>query len=328
MRSAPASRYSVALAFAILYTSWGTTYLAIKIGLETLPPCLFSGTRLSLAGGVLLAWLALRGNTLRMDRASFLWVALSGLCFFMGGNGMLTYAQTMIPSSMAAVLVTQTPLWFALMESMVPGGERLTIRGWLGLLLGMLGVVLLKYDWETGFPFDLGFLLATGSSIIWSVGSLIVRHRTPQVSPFVAAGLQMLIGGLALTVVGFSVGEAARVSMDSLTRSTVLAFFYLLLVGSLGGFVAYNYVLAHVSPALASTYAFVNPLIAVWVGWLILDETVTLPMLGCMAIILAGVALIRTGGVRKVVPLAEEPSVPRQSGVHLAAKSVDAACKR
>lgn len=305
---AAASRPALILAFLVLYCSWGTTYLAIRIGVADLPPCLFGGSRLALAGMILLMVLAAGGQSLRLSRKELGIVALSGMLFFMGGNGLLTYAQTKIPSGMAALLVAQTPLWFALMESFVPGGERLTLRGWLGLILGLLGVVLLKIDWQAGFAIDLGFFLATASSISWSLGSLLVRHRTTRLSPFVAAGYQMLLGGSALSLVGLALGEASRVNAETLTRSAVLAFFYLLVVGSLGGFVAYNFLLAHVSPALASTYAYVNPCVALWVGWLILDEPVHAYMIGCMVIILGGVGLIRSGGVRRTV--ASKPDEP------------------
>lgn len=331
----------------MVYVSWGTTYAAIKVGLHDLPPFLFAGTRLGLAGLILLAFLWLRGAKLNLGGRSLLLVAVSGLLFFMGGNGLLTYAQTMVPSGMAAALVTATPLYFAVMEAFVPGGERLTARGWTGLCLGLLGVALLEilkpHPPGAAAANGLGFLLATGSSIAWALGSLLVRHKLPKVSPFAAAGWQMLVGGLALTVFGLALGEAGKLKPESFSGEAVGAFFYLLVVGSLGGFVAYNYLLAHVPPALAGTYAYVNPMVALVVGWLWLNEPLTGPMLGSMAVALFGVALLRGGGVRKgELPMvaeapipdealgveAEGTSVARHAGVHLAAPGVDPARQR
>ena len=320
-------RYAIIFAFAVLYISWGTTYLAIKLGLQDLPPLLFAGTRLAAAGLILLIGLCLFGQSIRVDRQRLRFIALTGFFFFMGGNGFLTYAQTMVASGMAAVLVSPTPLYFALMEWLTPAGERLTRRGWLGLALGLCGVVLLLLPKaETGSHFLLGFVLATTSSISWAFGGLLVRHKLPRTSPFVVAGYQMLIGGAGLTIAGLVVGEAALVKPAIFTQQAVTAFFYLLVVGSLGGFVAYNFLLAHVSPALVSTHAYVNPMVALLVGWLWLGEPITPVTLGSMSIILTGVALLRAGGVRK--PPEDVPSIPRHSGVHLTAPSVDAACKR
>jgi drug/metabolite transporter (DMT)-like permease len=323
------SRFAILFAFAVLYISWGTTYSASKVGLEYFPPCLFAGTRLALAGAILLSTLVALGQSIRLDRRRLTVVALSGFFLFMAGNGLLTYAQTMLASGMAAVLVSPTPLYFALLEWLTPRGERLTPRGWLGLALGLGGVAILglqRVEPGSNQAFGLGFLLATGSSIAWSFGSLMIRHKAPRTSPFVVAGYQMLVGGLALTLLGLLFGEVGRIGPQAFTPVSIGAYLYLLAAASLGGFVAYIYLLAHVSPALVSTHAYVNPVVALIVGFAWLGEPITALTLGCMGVILAGVTLLRTGGVRK--PAEDVPAIARHGAVHLSAPGVDPARQR
>lgn len=298
----------IVVAFAVIYFSWGTTYLAIKFGLEGLPPCLFGGTRLMLAGLILWGILWLKGYRLRVARREFWLMLLSGALFFMGGNGLLTYAELTVDSGMAAVLVAPTPIWLGLMEYLIPRGERLSPRGWLGLAVGLLGVLCLLAPGLQGaaeLRIVPGVWLAIGSSVIWAAGSLLVRHRLPSACPFVSAAYQMFLGGLGLTLVGLALGEARTITADSFTAGTVGAFFYLLIFGSLLGFVAYNFLLAHVSAAMAGTYAYVNPAVAILVGAMVLDEPLTLAMVGSMMVILVGVWLLRSGQHRRP-PLADE----------------------
>jgi len=291
------------LAFACLYISWGTTYLAIREGVQTLPPALFGGTRLAAAGLVLLTYLVARGQRLWLPPRELLGAAVVGVCLFVIGNGLITFAEKSVPSIVTAVLVTTTPIWFALLEALWPWGERLTWRGWFGLALGLAGVfVLLAPELRQIDHFfdDLGPLLILTSAFSWAVGSFILRHRKKgeQGSHLLSAAYQMVIGGTILTLIGLVAGEAQVLTAESLTPTAIFSFFYLLVVGSLVGFVSYNWLLGHVSPALVGTYAFVNPVVAILVGWLIAGESLSEWILGGVAIILAGVALVRIGGVR------------------------------
>jgi drug/metabolite transporter (DMT)-like permease len=300
---------SVILAFTCLYISWGTTYYAIRVGVETLPPALFAGTRLGLAGLVLLTFLAARGQRLWLPRRELVSAAVVGVCMFVVGNGLITLAEKSETSIAAAVLVATTPIWFALLETLWPWGERLTIRGWLGLGLGLAGVLVLllpKMRESNHFFVDAGPLLILGSAISWAIGSCVLRHtKRHTTSHLLTAAYQMVIGGGSLTLVGLLAGETGELSAASFTAPAIGSFFYLLVVGSLVGYVAYNWLLGHVSGALVGTYAYVNPVVAILVGWQLGKEELSPWIVGGMAIILAGVALVRIGGVRAA------PKTPR-----------------
>jgi drug/metabolite transporter (DMT)-like permease len=304
MNAGPCQRpptWSIVLAFALVYLSWGTTYLAIKEGVRSLPPALFGGTRITLAGLLLLGYLACRGEPLRLPRREWLGAAGGGVLLFVCGNGLISVAQRTVDSGVASILVSTTPLWIALLEGFWPHGDRLTLRGWLGILAGLGGVVVLlapRLKEPATLRGDAAPLLVLGSAFSWGLGSLLLRHRRPTGSHLTAAAWQMLLGGAALSLVGLALGEAGQLTPERFTPAAVYAFFHLLIVGSLIGFLSYSWLLQHVSAALAGTYAYVNPLVAILIGWLLGGEEITVWLLGGMVIILAGVFLVRSGGVR------------------------------
>jgi drug/metabolite transporter (DMT)-like permease len=292
------ARWAVVLAFTLVYLSWGTTFLAIQIGVEAFPPALFSGVRVMLAGLILLAYVRFRGHKLSMPRREFLWITLVGILLFVGGNGLLTVAEKFVSSGVSSVLAATTPLWMALLEMLWPRGERLRPLGWLGLLAGLAGVVLLLCPrlQESGTDFaDVGPLLILGSAISWSVAAFVIRWRPPQVAHLASAAYQMALGGGTLALIGLIIGEPRQLAWERCTPQAVYSFFHLLVFGSLVGFVAYNWLLANVSPAMAGTYAYVNPMIAIAVGWLLNGEEITWWILAGMATILVGVALVKAG---------------------------------
>jgi drug/metabolite transporter (DMT)-like permease len=289
--------WAVLLALALVYTSWGTTYLAIREGVKEFPPALFGGLRIALAGVVLFAYLALTGRPLRLPLRELFWAALVGCILFLGGNGLVTVAELSVKSGEASVLAATTPLWIVLLELLWPWGERLTWRGWLGLFLGLGGVLVvlpLPHDAADFFRRP-GPFLVLGSAFSWALGSFVLRRRRQRVAPLTAATYHMLLGGCSLTLLGLALGEAGHLGSEHFTATAVFSFFYLLVVGSLVGFLAYTWLLHHVSATLAGTYAYVNPVVAVVVGAVLGGETITLPIVGGLAIILAGVALVRTG---------------------------------
>jgi drug/metabolite transporter (DMT)-like permease len=293
--------WALVLAFAIIYLSWGTTYLAIKEGVKTLPPVLFAGPRLAVAGLIILGYMVVRGQSLRLPWAEVGRMALGAGVMFIGGNGLIHVAEQTVDSGVASVLVATTPLFMALMELLWPWGERLTWRGWAGLLCGLAGVVILfmpKLGHPAQFFQDSGPFLVLGSAGCWALGSLILRYGRRHGSHLAAAGYQMLIGGLGLTIIGTALGEWQQLTPASFTPEAVFSFFYLLIVGSLLGFVAYAWLLGHVSVAMAGTYAYVNPVVAILVGWLLAHEEISGWIIGGMIVILAGVALVRTGGIQ------------------------------
>jgi drug/metabolite transporter (DMT)-like permease len=236
-----------------------------------------------------------------LPRREWFWVTVSSLFLFVGGNGLINLAQRSVDSGVASVLVATTPLWLALLETAWPWGERLSSRGWLGVFLGLGGVLVLltpKLREPAQFLQDVGPFLVIGSASCWAVGSFILRYQPRGSPPLTVAAYQMLLGGAMLSLIGVTFGEVQQLTPERFTPQAVGAFFYLLVVGSLVGFVAYTWLLSRVSATLAGTYAYVNPLVAILIGSLLGNEAITVWILGGMVIILAGVALVRSGGLK------------------------------
>jgi drug/metabolite transporter (DMT)-like permease len=292
------SQWSLAVGFTLVYLSWGTTYLAIKKGVEAFPPALFGGVRVALAGLILLVYLAVRRRPLGMSARDFLWTALVAVLMFVGGNGLITYAEQSVASGVTSVLAATAPFWMVLLEMLCPRGDRLMLRGWLGLVAGLCGVVLLmapKLQDPAAFWQDTGPLLVLASAFTWALGSFVLRHRRLKVTHLTAAAYQMAVGGSILAILGPCLGEGRQVALERFTPLAVYSFFHLLVVSSLIGFVAYTWLLRHVSAALAGTHAYVNPVVALLAGWLLNAEEITVWIVAGMTAILAGVALMRGG---------------------------------
>src|SRR5262249_55874889 len=259
--------------------------------------------------------LRLRGEPLRLPRRDFAGVGMGGVLLFVAGNGLITAAEKTVPSGMTAVLAATTPLWMALFELLWPHGDRLTLRGWLGMILGLGGVLLLLAE-QLGDPStflnDIGPLLVLGSACSWAFGSLLLRYRRLNGSHLTGAAYQMLIGGGRLAFLGVLLGETRQLTPDKLTPGAAFAFFYLLIVSSLVGFVAFNWLLGHVSATQVSTYAYVNPVVAVLIGTLLDHEELTGWIVGGIVVILSGVALVRSGGGKESEqpPTLEKPPAP------------------
>lgn len=306
---APAPFWGIALAFGIMYVAWGTTYLATQKGVrdEHLPVYLFGGTRIGTAGLILLLFQAFRGKPLAPRLREL--PGLLGISFllFVLGNGLIARAQRTVDSGMAAVLVATTPLWIGLLAMLWPGGERLRPRGWLGLGVGLLGVLCLLSPRLTDLDVllsDLGPLLILVSAVCWAAGSLFLRHRPRSSDHLSSAAHQMICGGLLMLLTGLAIGETDQLP-DHITSGAVFAFTYLLIVGSLLGYVAFHWLLAHVPASKVGTYSYVNPVIAVFVGWFD-NEPVTAPILAGIGVILLGVFLVRQGDKPEDLPGDEE----------------------
>jgi drug/metabolite transporter (DMT)-like permease len=290
------ARWALVVAFGVIYLSWGTTYLAVRTAVhdERMPPALFMGTRIGSAGLILLTYQLARGRSLRLSGRDFLRLFGVSILLFLLANWLISVAQIRLASGMAAVLVATTPLWMGLFSLAWPHGDRLSARGWLGLLLGLAGVLILlapRLSDPTELLRDFSPLLVLGSAAAWALGSLLLRHAPVSLPHLSSAGYQMLLGGSCQIVLGLSLGEAERVPLP-LTPGAIGSFFYLLVVGSLLGFVAYNWLLGHVAAAKVGTYAYVNPVIAILLGWLT-GEALTATLLAGIAVILAGVYLVR-----------------------------------
>jgi drug/metabolite transporter (DMT)-like permease len=294
---APANRRAY-LAWAAVCLIWGTTYLAIRISLESIPPLLMAAIRWIVAGGLLIAILALRGERLPRRRA---WpsLALLGVLLLGFGNGGVVWAEQTVPSGLTAVLVATSPFWMVGMDALMAGGERLTIRRVLGLVVGFAGIVMLVWPeihvGEGGRAFLGGVIAAQIACVGWAIGSSYARHRgrghAKDENVLATAAFEMLFGGLFLLAAGLVMHETARLTF---TPRTAGALAYLIVVGAIGGFTAYAYALKHLPIATVSLYAYINPIIAVILGTVVLNEPFNARMAAAAAIVLAGMALVRT----------------------------------
>lgn len=305
------SSWGVAVAFTLLYLAWGTTYYAIRVGVheERMPPALFSGSRVCVAGLILLAYLRWRGQPTGLRGGEWISAALGAIFLFILGNGLVAVALDDLSSGVIAVIVATTPLWMALIEAVLPRGDRLSGTGWLGLLFGLGGVILLLFgqtDVQGAHVSLGGALLGLCSALCWAVGSLALRYRPRPASHLASAAYQMILGGAGLSLVGLVFGEGQRIPWP-IPMAAIVSVLWLLVVGSLIGFVAFNWLLGQVSAARVGTYAYVNPLVAILVAWILGDGRLTAPILAAMVIILTGVALVRQAGGRKPIR-SERPS--------------------
>jgi drug/metabolite transporter (DMT)-like permease len=292
-------------AFAAVYVVWGSTYLAIRIAIETLPPLLMAGARFLLAGTLLYAFMRLRGEP-APERRHWKSTALIGLLLLLFGNGAVVMAERTVPSGVAALLVAMVPMWMVLLEWLRRGGTRPTGRTIIGLVIGFAGMVLLVGP--GGFvggdrvdPFGAGLVLM--GSLAWAAGSIYSRGAALPKSAFLATGMEMMWGGVWLVLAATVLGEWGSVDPAVFTTRSVLAFLYLVVFGSLIGFTAYIWLLGVTTPARVSTYAYVNPVVAVLLGWALLDEPLGARVLGAAAIIVAAVAVITMGKRAQAAPV-------------------------
>jgi drug/metabolite transporter (DMT)-like permease len=282
------------LAFAVVYLAYGLNYLAISEGVKTLPPFLFAGSHVTLAGLLLFTWLILRREPFALPWNGFLWAAAGGVIVFIGGTGLVTMGEETVHSGMASILRATTPIWVAVLEWLRPKGERLSRTAWSGLFLAVAGVLLLvvpRLESARTPTQALGPLLVLASALSWAVGAIVLRHHRPCASNIVATAYQMTIGGVSMILLGLALGEGADFHVQELTRDAILAFFFLLIVHSLMGYSALNWLLKHVSAPLATTKFYVSPAVAILAGFLVQDDPITPVMCTGMGLILTGVAL-------------------------------------
>jgi drug/metabolite transporter (DMT)-like permease len=290
----PPSRAATVLAFATLYLVWGSTYLAIRVSVATMPPFGMASVRFIIAGALLLGFLLWRGGP-RPTGRQWLINTVIGTFLLLGGNGLVVWAEQYIVSSVVALLLGATPLFFVLTEWFWPGGSRPRAATFSVLLLGFAGVAWLAAPWESESAggYHPGAMLALlGACVFWSIGSIYSRHAKHGADPFTASALQMLGGGAVIGVVALGHGDFARFDPAAVSVRSWIAFVYLVFVGSLAGFSAFVWLMKHCPPAKVATYAYVNPVVAVLLGWLILDEPVGPRTLAASAVILTAVAII------------------------------------
>jgi drug/metabolite transporter (DMT)-like permease len=327
------SRLQLGLAFACIYVIWGSTYLGILVAIETLPPLLMAGIRFLIAGSILYGWLLIRGTARRASWEQWRAAAILGTLFFLGGNGGVSWAEQRVPSGIAALLVATIPFWLVTID-WARGGEKPTARIGLGMLAGFAGVALLVGGHGPGAGVDpIGVLVITVAEICWAYGSVISRRLPHPGSHLQSGAMQMLAGGVALCLAGLLTGEGARFHPTAVSTRSLLAVAYLVFAGSIVAFSAYNWLLQATTPARVGTYAFVNPVVAVFLGWALAGEPIGPYTLIAGAFILTGVVLIVFARGRNNGPPDKQEgrtveSAPPSSSVRAAARdTVETTCR-
>jgi drug/metabolite transporter (DMT)-like permease len=290
-------------AFAIVCVVWGTTYLAIRVAVTTMTPFLLTGARYLVAGVILFVVAKLSGNSVPRDRVTLRNLVLCGFLLVGIGNLAVVWAEQWVPSGFAALFVGTAPLWATLIELTRAAGDRIDVRRFAGMLIGFFGVALLVTPRGAGNAFDahfvIGALVIQVGCFAWQYGTVHGKATLGRVPPLMSSALQMLAGGLIVTVIGFAIGEAPRFHT---TPKTLLALAYLSLFGSVIAFTSYIYAATKLRITTMSLYAYVNPVVAVILGWLVLHEQLTVVSVIAIAIILGGVALVQSGRMRRRSP--------------------------
>jgi drug/metabolite transporter (DMT)-like permease len=328
MPSAPATSAAprpalVWAALGIVYLVWGSTYLAIRVAIQTLPPFLMAATRFLVAGAVLFALSAPRGDRSgdRLGPAQWRATAIIGAALLLGGNGGVVWAEQRIPSGVAALLIATLALWMALLDRLI-FGRRLPRRAVVGLGLGLGGLVLLVGRIDQGGVDPVGAAVCALASLSWAAGSLYARTAPLPHRPLVATSMEMLAGGALLAIAGIGAGELRTAHLAAFSTASLVALGYLIVFGSLIAFTSYVWLLRHAPTSLVATYAYVNPVVAVVLGWVLLGEPVTPRMAVAGTIILCAVALI--AGARLPAPAAADTA----SEPMLAPPAAASACPR
>ncbi len=319
--NAKPAKTALFLAFAAVYVVWGSTYLAIRYALETMPPFLMAGVRFLIAGSILFVIARATGAAMP-KKEHFLPAVIIGALLFLGGNGGVVWAEQRIPSGLAALAVATEPLWVVMLLSI---GKRSLPAGRVaaGLGLGTFGLFLLAGPSSlvgAGQADLLGLLAVVGGSFAWAFGSVLSQNAKLPESPFMSTAIQALAGGVLLTLFGLVQGEAGRFSVAAFSTRSILAFFYLVVFGSLIALTSYVWLLRVADPAKVSTYAYVNPVIAVLLGWALGGEALTMRIALASIVIVGAVVLItskpagpKREDARKPEPAPESAPVPATS---------------
>ncbi len=313
------TRTALLAGFAAIYVIWGSTYLGIRVAVETMPPFLMAGARFLVAGSILAAWIAWQ-HGFTANRRQWLDNAVIGGLLLLGGNGLVSWAEQKIPSGIATLIISIGPLFIVLFDWLVLAvgkdatrGTRPTAATFIGLALGFVGLAVLvgpDLSKEGAAGLDMwrvgGLILAC---ISWGVGSLYTRYARNPAEPFTAAAMQQLTGAAWLFLVSLLCREPFNFDVSAVSGHSWLAWGYLVIAGSLVGFTTFVWLMKHSTPARVATYAYVNPIVAVFLGWAMLDETISPRIFLGAAVIIAGVAIITTAKNRKQVAIPPRQAV-------------------
>lgn len=285
-----------------IYLIWGSTYLAIRFAVETIPPFLMAATRFLIPGILLFVWRIVAGDPKPVFKE---WksTTIIGILLLVGGNGGVTWAEQYLPSGIAALLIGSVPLWIILLNLFRPEGRKLKKRVIFGSIIGFIGIAVLIGPNQLGGNSEkihpLGIITILLAAIFWSAGSLYSRHAEMPESPLLSTGMEFLAGGTGLLILGTITGEFSQVNFSAMTTRSILSLVYLIIFGSLIGFVAYTWLLRNAPISLVSTYAYINPLIAILLGNLLANEPLNLRILTSAAIIIGSVFMINTAILKK-----------------------------
>ncbi|MFL5601483.1 MAG: EamA family transporter [Gemmatimonadaceae bacterium] len=291
-----ASRAQIIAAFASIYLVWGSTYLAIRYAVETIPPFLMGGLRFVISGALLYAWARYRGAQ-RPSRLHWRNAIIAGGFLLLGGNGAVVWAEQFVPSGLTALLVSILPFWLVIIEWVRPPRRRPSGAVLIGLVLGFLGIIVLVGLGELGGRGDirpLGALVLILGSLSWAIGSFWSRDAQLPESGLLTTGMEMLGGGVLLLIVGVATGELSDFDIQRVSAESIVGLAYLITFGSLLGFTSYIWLLDKVSPARLGTYAYVNPIVAVLLGWAVAGERLSARTVVAAVIVICAVALITT----------------------------------
>ena len=285
------------LAWINVCVIWGTTYLVIRIGVQHLPPMLFAGIRWIIAGSIFIVFMKWKGKALPKAN-EIVHLAIVGLALLGLGNGLVVVSEQWIPSGLTALLLSTVPFGIVGLESLLPKGPKLNLTIIAGLIMGLLGVFLI-FKGEVKYLLvvenRLGILGIMMAVFFWSLGSIYSKYKKVNVHPLMGASVQMLVAGTAMAIVGVSLGELQKITLE---MKGFLSLAYLITVGSWVGYGSYIYAIAHLPLSLVATHAYVNPIIALFLGWLILDEELNLQIIIAAFVIFVGVSIVRHGSAQ------------------------------
>lgn len=296
------ARWSIVVAFAAVYFVWGSTYLAIRFAIETIPPLLMASVRFFIAGILLYAWTRLRGAP-KPTRAQWRSASIIGFTLLLIGNGAVSWAEKVVPSGITALLTTMSPLWFVIIEWLQTRSKP-RIETIIGLILGTVGIIVLVDPARLVGGEQVNLLGAASiffASIAWVWGSLYSRKAELPSSPFLAIAMEMLAGAALLLLASFAMGEFPELHLAGISVRSIFALLYLVVFGSLIAFTSYIWLLRASSPSLVSTHAYVNPVVAVFLGWLLADEPLNGRIFIASVIIISAVAIITTVKARRTL---------------------------
>jgi drug/metabolite transporter (DMT)-like permease len=303
--------WRVVVAFGLVYVIWGSTYLGIRYAIQSIPPLLMAGARFFTAGTILFIWSSARGVPRPTGRQ---WrnAAVAGTLLLLGGNGLVTWAEVRVPSGLTALLIATSLLWMVLL-AWAFGGERPSRRAWAGIVCGLAGVALLVGPGlvgASGGVDPVGAAALMGATLTWSIGTIVARQSELPPDTLMATAAEMLTGGSALLMASALFREPARFDLARVTTTSWLAFGYLVAIGSLVAYSAYTYLVVHTTPAKLGTYAYVNPVVAVILGWLIAGEPIGVRTIAAMIVIVTAVAILTL----RPRPVTESPKVIAPAG--------------